>query len=195
MHKLSAMDALFLLNESRETPMHVGGVHLFTLPDDVDETQFLDDLSELLVADTALNFPFGERLKKPLIPAVMPTRWEEDPKLDMDYHVRHSALPQPGRYRELFALVSRLHSTLLDRHRPLWEFNLIEGLQNRQFATYTKVHHCAMDGAMGMHFANSMYSTDPDTRSENSPFSVRSFRRLRTRSRLISSTGLASRCR
>ena len=59
----------------------------------------------------------------------------------------------------------------------MWEFNLIEGLQNRQFATYTKVHHCAMDGAMGMHFANSMYSTDPDTRSENSPFSVRSFRR------------------
>jgi diacylglycerol O-acyltransferase len=168
---------LFLLNEARETPMNVGGVHLFTLPDGADEIEFLAKLGELLHDDTALSFPFGQRLRDSLIPNCPPTRWEEDPKLDMEYHVRHSALPRPGRYRELFALVSRLHSTLLDRSRPLWEFNLIEGLQNRQFATYSKVHHAAMDGAMGMHLTNSMYSSDPESRAEHSPFSVRSFKR------------------
>ncbi len=177
MHKLSSTDTLFLLNESRETPMHVGGVHLFTLPEGADEIEFLSDLGELLHDDAALSFPFGQRLRESRLPSCPPIRWEEDPKLDMEYHVRHSALPRPGRYRELFALVSRLHSTLLDRSRPLWEFNLIEGLQNRQFATYSKVHHAAIDGAMGMHLANSMYSSDPDSRAEHSPFSVRSFKR------------------
>ena len=177
MRSLTATDLLFILFESRETPMHVGGVHLFTLPDDVDEVDYLTRLMEKLQDDEALSFPFGQRLKSPMLSSMPPSRWEEDPKLDMHYHVRHSALPRPGRYRELFSLVSRLHSTLLDRSRPLWEFHLIEGLQDRQFATYSKVHHCAVDGAMAMHLANSMYSTDPAERTEHSPFSVRSFKR------------------
>ena len=73
-----------------------------------------------------------------------------------DYHVRHSALPQPGRYRELFALVSRLHSTLLDRSRPLWEVHLIEGLQNDQFAIYSKMHHAAIDGVAALKLTEGM---------------------------------------
>ena len=181
MRNLGSTDVLFLLNEARETPMHVGGVHLFTLPEDVDDVEFLADLKDLLLDDTALSFPFGQRLRTPRVPGVPPTQWEEDPKLDMDYHVRHLSLPRPGRYRELFSTVSRLHSTLLDRSRPLWEFNLIEGLQNRQFATFSKVHHCAIDGAMGMHLTNSMYSADPKDRAEYSPLSVRSFRQYQSK--------------
>ena len=73
--------------------------------------------------------------------------------MDMDYHVRHSALPKPGRYRELFNLTSRLHGTLLERTRPLWEMHVIEGLQNRQFAVYTKTHHAAVDGARSIHIS------------------------------------------
>ena len=72
--------------------------------------------------------------------------WETDRNFDIEHHVRRSALPQPGRILELLALCSRLHSTLLDRHRPLWELHLIEGLEDGRFATYFKFHHALVDG-------------------------------------------------
>jgi diacylglycerol O-acyltransferase len=164
-------DAFFLLNETRETPMHVGGVNLYTLPDRADEHEFLSSLGALLRQPGEMRRPFGERLKLGPLGVAGPIGWEDDEYLDLDYHVRHSALPKPGRYRELFALVSRLHGTLLDRSRPMWEMHLIEGLQNRQFATYMKAHHCAIDGVGSMHLTNSMLSTDPRTRARHSPFS------------------------
>ena len=105
--------------------------------------------------------------------------WEPDPAMDMDYHVRHSALPKPGRYRELFTLVSRLHGTLLERSRPLWEMHLIEGLQNRQFAVYTKTHHAAVDGARSMHISRSMLSADPNHVLSESPLSLQSWERYK----------------
>lgn len=171
MRKMPLTDAFFLLMESRRTPMHVGGVNLFTLPKDVDDTTFLGNLGEVLRYDGELRRPFGEKLKSGPLNVAGNYAWEEDHELDMEYHVRHSALPKPGRYRELFALVSRLHSTLLDRSRPLWEFHLIEGLQNRQFATYFKAHHCAIDGVGAMHFMSSMYSTNARNRVKISPLS------------------------
>jgi diacylglycerol O-acyltransferase len=93
--------------------------------------------------------------------------------------VRHSALPQPGRYRELFALVSRLHSTLLDRRRPLWEAHLIEGLQNRQFAVYTKLHHATIDGVAGARLTEASCSPDPDATCELSPLSIEAHERFK----------------
>ena len=157
MRRMPITDAFFLIMESRRTPMHVGGVNLFTLPKDVDDATFLGNLGEILRYDGELRRPFGEKLKTGPLGIAGNILWEEDDELDMEYHVRHSALPKPGRYRELFALVSRLHSTLLDRSRPLWEIHLIEGLQNRQFATYFKAHHCAIDGVGAMHLMSSMY--------------------------------------
>ena len=127
MQKLTVTDRAFLLAESREAPMHVGGVNLYTVPEGEDEQEFMSGLREFLSSEVALRYPFGQRLKLTNLGMTGPISWEEDPNLDMHYHVRHSALPKPGRYRELFALVSRLHSTLLDRSRPLWEFHLIEG--------------------------------------------------------------------
>ena len=108
-----------------------------------------------------------------------PLYWEEDPSLDLDYHIRHSALPKPGRFRELFALVSRLHGTLLDRNRPLWEMHLIEGLPERKFAVYSKFHHAAIDGARSIHLVQSMYSTDPKARTHDSPLSIEAGERYR----------------
>ena len=138
MKKLSLVDKGFLLNESREMPMHVAGVSLFTLPKGADEQEFLHGIaSNLKDVDTLLP-PYGDRLKTGRLGMAGNVYWEPDPAMDMDYHVRHSALPRPGRYRELFNLVSRLHGTLLERSRPLWEMHLIEGLQNRQFAVYTE---------------------------------------------------------
>src|SRR5262249_58411032 len=66
--------------------------------------------------------------------------WTEVHDIDLEYHVRLAALPRPGRVRELLELVSRLHGQMLDRHHPLWEFYLIEGLEGGRFATYTKIH-------------------------------------------------------
>ncbi len=171
MRRMPVTDAFFLLNETRETPMHVGGVNLYTLPRGVDEQEFLRELGELLRQDCEMRRPFGERLRMGPLGAAGPAGWEQDAQLDLDYHVRHSALPRPGRYRELFSLVSRLHSTLLDRSRPLWEMHLIEGLQKRQFATYIKAHHCAIDGVGAMHLTNSMLSASARERSTDSPFS------------------------
>ena len=171
MRRMPITDAFFLLAESRRTPMHVGGLNLFTLPKDVDDTTFLNRLGEILSYDGELRRPFGEKLKTGPLGVAGNIFWEEEDEMDMDYHIRHSALPKPGRYRELFALISRLHSTLLDRSRPLWELHLIEGLPNRQFATYFKAHHCAIDGVGSMHLMSSMYSTNAHSKVKISPFS------------------------
>ncbi len=167
MKRLDLTEAGFLLLEKRETPMHVGGVNLFTLPDGADEEAFLADVLAKLRASTDLRPPFDSYV------ATKKTGffWEKDEHIDMEYHVRHSALPAPGRYRELFSLASRLHTTLLDRTRPLWEVHLIEGLQGRQFASYNKIHHAAIDGIGGMHLTQAMCTEDPADPNSYAPFS------------------------
>lgn len=175
MRKMPITDAVFLIAESRRTPMHVGGLTLYTLPQGVSDSEFLSQMHKQLCYDGNLRHPFGVKLKMGPLGPLGPVRWEDDHLLDMDYHIRHSALPQPGRYRELFSLVSRMHSTLLDRSRPLWELHLIEGLKNRQVATYIKTHHCALDGVGSIHLMNSMYSADKTYRLPYSPFSQEAY--------------------
>ena len=92
-----------------------------------------------------------------------------------------------GRYRELFGLVSRLHGTLLDRSRPLWELHLIEGVNKREFALYTKYHHACIDGVRGMQLTQSMFSTDPKEILTDSPLSLASRERYL---KLLSERGL-----
>jgi WS/DGAT/MGAT family acyltransferase len=179
MKRLSLMDAGFLLAEKRETPMHVAGLHLFTLPTGADEHTFLHALADGLRSADEFQPPFGDRLKTGPLGLLGPAYWEPDESLDIDYHIRHSALPKPGRYRELFSLVSRLHSQLLDRNRPLWEMHLIEGLQNRQFAVYMKFHHAAIDGVRSIHLTQSMYSTNQRERVRYSPLSMQAAERYR----------------
>ncbi len=174
MHRLSPIDQGFLIAESRETPLHVGGLYLFTLPEGADEQEFIADLHELQCNVDEWRRPFGHKLKMSALGAV--AHWVPDEQLDIDYHVRHSALPKPGRYRELFQLVGRLHQTLLDRQRPLWETHMIEGLQGRQFALYSKVHHAAVDGVAAMRLAGALFSSDPSERKTFSPYSMEAHR-------------------
>ena len=184
MKRLSVMDTSFLLAESRETPMHVAGLNLFTLPKGANEQTFLHKLADGLRVADSFQFPFGDRLKLGRLGLLGPAYWETDKSLDLDYHIRHSALPKPGRYRELFFLVSHLHSTILDRNRPLWEMHLIEGLQRRQFAVYSKFHHAAIDGVRAIHLTQSMYSTNPRERIHYSPISVQAAERYRAMAEL-----------
>jgi diacylglycerol O-acyltransferase len=171
MKRMPLMDSFFLTSESRNQPMHVGGVNLFTIPEGVDESEFISSLLDIVRYEGELRHPFKQRLKMSPLGQYGPIWWVDDEEFDIDYHIRHSALPKPGTYKDMFQLVSRLHSTLLDRTRPLWEFHIIEGLENRQFATYTKFHHCSIDGVGSMQLMNSMVSTDPKHTSQISPFS------------------------
>ena len=172
MRLMPVTDAMFLVAETREMPMHVGGVNLYTLPDKVDETEWLNEMLDLLRQQEGLRRPFSEVLKLTPLGQYGPIRLVPDKDIDMHYHVRAAALPKPGRYREMFELASRLHGTLLDRTRPMWEITLISGLPNRQIATYFKIHHAFMDGASSMHFTNAMLSSDKNFKPTASPMSV-----------------------
>jgi WS/DGAT/MGAT family acyltransferase len=162
MRLLGPVDAGFATVETRETPMHVGGLLLLRLPDGAGPDA-IRELYEDLTSTTEFRPPFDEKLVHPPERLGLPS-WTTDTEFELEYHVRHSALPRPGRYRELFVLVSRLHGTLLDRSRPLWEFNLIEGLQSGQVALYGKFHHSIMDGIAAMRVLQSMLSEDPGER-------------------------------
>ncbi len=176
MRRLSIADSNFLLAENRETPMHVGALNVYTLPKGVSQRSFMKELLSILRRDDPLLPPFGERLDPGLLGRTGVVRhWTPDEYMDMEYHVRHAALPKPGRYRELFALASRLHGTLLDRNRPLWVMYVIEGLRRRQFATYFKVHHCAIDGTRGVHLMQSMLSASPEGHVDYSPLSLQAW--------------------
>ena len=179
MRKIDLADASFLFLEKRETPMHVAGLILGTLPEKASQQKFMAGLDRMFRNVDEFRKPFGEYVTTGKVGAIGGLYWEQDRDLDFDYHIRHSALPKPGRYRELFALVSRLHGTLLDRSRPLWEVHLIEGLQNRQFAIYLKMHHAAIDGVSGMQMIDSFCATNKRHRADYSPLSMEAYKRFK----------------
>ncbi|ONI84508.1 diacylglycerol O-acyltransferase [Actinosynnema sp. ALI-1.44] len=160
---MPVQDSMFLLAESREHPMHVGGLQLYSLPDDAGP-DYLSQIYHSLVADEQSVQPLFRRRPRRPVSSLGQWSWASDYLLDMEYHVRLTALPRPGRVRELLELTSRLHGSLLDRHRPLWEFSLIEGLEGNRFATYSKVHHALMDGVSSLILASRALSTNPDDR-------------------------------
>ncbi|MBW0148258.1 WS/DGAT/MGAT family O-acyltransferase [Marinobacter arenosus] len=160
MKPLSPTDQLFLWLEKRQQPMHVGGLQLFSFPDDAPD-DYVAQLADQLRQHTEVTAPFDRRLDTRLAQPV----WVHDEHLDLEHHFRFEALPTPGRIRELLTFVSAEHSHLMDRERPLWEFHLIEGLGDRQFALYIKVHHALMDGVSAMRMGQRMLSTDPSERN------------------------------
>jgi WS/DGAT/MGAT family acyltransferase len=159
------MDGMFLLAETRETPMHVGGLQIFKVPSRA-PAHFVSKLFDEMRKHPASVSPLNYRLAAGIAGKVMPS-WEIVDDVDLDYHFRHSALPHPGGERELGMLVSRLHSNPMDLSRPLWEYHLIAGLADRRFAIYTKLHHAMVDGAAAMRLMN--LASDP-ARSFSPPF-------------------------
>jgi len=159
MELLSPTDSIFLIGESREHPMHVGGLQLFDPPADAPEG-FVHDLYEKVAALTDFSPMFRKR-PATLLGGIANIGWTVDDKVDVGYHLRRSALPSPGRIRDLFELISRLHSTLLDRHHPLWEAHIIEGLPEGRFAVYTKMHHSLIDGVSALKLTMRALSDDP----------------------------------
>ncbi|HEY5240743.1 MAG TPA: wax ester/triacylglycerol synthase family O-acyltransferase [Polyangiaceae bacterium] len=157
---LSALDRTFLAGETRESMMHVGVLAPFSPPADPPR-DFLRSLVEELKRKPKAHPPWTLKLRHPEILASPLQAWVEDDDLDVEYHVRRSALPSPGDERELGILVSRLHSNKIDFHRPPWEVHLIEGLEGGRFAMYFKVHHALVDGFTGMRLLTRSLSSDP----------------------------------
>lgn len=179
MRRIDMSDANFLYIESRETPMHVAGLYLFNYPERVNRQRFMQRLKASYRSATEFRRPFGEYVTTGKLGPLGPYYWAEDEEIDMEYHVRHSALPAPGRYLELFSLVSRLHGTLLDRSRPLWEVHLIEGLQDDQFAIYSKMHHATIDGIGAARLTEGICSTNKRDRIYYSPFSLEALEKFK----------------
>ena len=160
--------AAFLMAENRRMPMHVGGLQLFSKPEGAGRNYVKDLYAGFLESDDVAPL----FLKHPVRSVRTGGQyvWREDDDFDIEYHVRHSALPKPGRVRELLELCSRLHSTRLATERPLWEWHLIEGLRDGRVAMYGKLHHALVDGVSAMRLLQSIFSTDPDQTGMPAPW-------------------------
>ncbi len=165
--KLNATDAFFLQVERPESPMHIANLVRLKLPRGKGQGEILN-LVEQMRQHPVSQPPFNYRLAKKALSGLSPA-WTIEPDIDIDYHVRHSALPQPGGERELAVLISRLHSIPLDRSRPLWECHVIEGFADGSFALYVKMHHALIDGVAGARMLQRTMSTKPD-KGEVTPF-------------------------
>lgn len=169
--RLSPTDSMFLVGETREVMFHVAGLMQFTPPPDAPR-DYLRSLMDEVRAGLSAYYPWNVRLRTPNLLSNPAQGWVEDDKLDLEYHVRRSALPSPGDERELGILVSRLHSYPVDFHHPPWECHLIEGLEGGRFAMYIKVHHALVDGFSAMRLLINALGTDPDDRERSLFFAI-----------------------
>jgi len=157
MRMLTGLDGVFLHLETPEMPMHVGSLSLLErLPRQ--RGSFLPRVRRLyeqrlplapVLARTLREFPLG--MANPV--------WVQAPSVDLDYHLRHVVLPAPGTKAQLDQCVADLHSQLLDRSRPLWTVDVIEGLAGGHVAVYTRIHHAVVDGQAGVELMSALFDT------------------------------------
>ncbi len=157
---LGALDRAFLAGEGRDVMMHVGGLLEFSPPPGK-SLGFYQRLREEVATVKEVDPPFDRKLLHPDLLGSPTQAWISDERFDIDYHVRRSALASPGDERELGVLVSRLHGTPLDFHRPPWEAHFIEGLEGGRVALYVKLHHALVDGYTGMRILQRSLSSSP----------------------------------
>ena len=156
MNHLSGMDASFLHLETPEMPMHVGSLQIADLPEGY-AGDYYEDVKRWMASRMHLAPVFQRKLALMPFDLANPV-WVDDEDVDLDYHVRHVILPRPGTREQLEKYIARLHSSLLDRSRPLWEIYVIEGLNTGQVAVYNKMHHAAIDGQAGVAIAKALLS-------------------------------------
>lgn len=166
---MAAGDAFFLLIESHKTPSQIGCLMRLKIPEGSDKS-FILRLVEGFRKYQPTHAPFNQKLAMRSI-----TRpnyaWKIVDSVDINYHLRHMALPQPGGERELAVLISRLHSIPLDLSRPLWECHVIEGLEDNGFAIYCKIHHALIDGVAATRLmSNWIGQLQPETIEDFKPY-------------------------
>ena len=153
--RLSSTDVSFLTNESSSSHMHVGAIMIFEGP-----APSYEDLLDHIQSRHHLVPRFRQKLAYPPAQAGRPF-WVDDPNLNLEYHVRHSALPAPGSEDQLRRMAARVFSQQLDRSKPLWELWLVQGLTRNRFALLTKTHHAVVDGVSGVDIATVLFDLNP----------------------------------
>ena len=167
MQQLTGLDASFVYLETPNTPMHIGSLAIYdpsTSPNG--RLRFKEVLA---FVESRLDGAWAFRRRLVRVPFDLDhPYWIEDPDFDLEYHVRHIALPEPGDWRQLCILAARLHARPLDLNKPLWEFTIIEGLDNidglpkGSIAILSKVHHAAIDGMSGVEMTTAIHDLTPD---------------------------------
>jgi len=153
--RLTAVDASFLSNETSSSHMHVGGIQIFEGP-----PPLYVDLVEHVRSRLHQVPRFRQRLLVPPLEAGRPL-WADDVNFNLTYHIRHTALPDPGGEEELKRLAARVFSQQLDRSKPLWELWLVQGLERDRFAILTKTHHAMVDGISGVDIGTVLFDHEP----------------------------------
>jgi diacylglycerol O-acyltransferase len=153
--RLSSLDAEFLHLEDGIAHMHIAGVCIF---DDPPPT--VDELGSLIASKLHVLPRYRQRVRRVPFELGRPV-WVDDPHFAIGYHVRHTALPQPGDDAALSRLMGRVMSQPLDRDRPLWETWLVEGLDGDRWAVILKVHHCMVDGVAGVGLLAALLDAEP----------------------------------
>jgi WS/DGAT/MGAT family acyltransferase len=167
MKRLTGLDASFLYMETPTTFMHVANLMILdpsTAPGGFSFEKFRDLYEQRL----DLAPPFRRRLVEVPLGLNHPM-WIEDPDFDLDWHLRHIAVPRPGGMKELCELAGHLVAIPLDRSRPLWEVWLIDGLEGEHVAALSKVHHAAIDGASGEELLVAILDMTPEIEQKPAP--------------------------
>ena len=153
--RLSAVDASFLHQEKQASHMHVGALAIFEGPPPTRE-EFFDHIESRLG-----HVPrYRQKLAFPRFEMGRPF-WVDDPQFNLDYHLRHTALPGPGSREQLRHLLGRIFSQRLDRSKPLWELWVVQGLDEGGFALISKTHHALVDGVAGVDISTVLFDLSP----------------------------------
>jgi diacylglycerol O-acyltransferase len=158
--RLTSIDASFLHQEGEASHMHIGGVLIFEGP-----TPAFEDFVEHVRGRLHLVPRYRQKLATPPLETGRPL-WVDDPDFNIEYHVRHTALPPPGSEEQLFLLTSRIASQQLDRAKPLWEHWLVEGLEGDRFALISKTHHALVDGIAGVDLASVLFDAQREPEAD-----------------------------
>jgi WS/DGAT/MGAT family acyltransferase len=156
MDRLTSVDAAFLTQEREGSHMHIGGIMGFEGP-----APRREELLEHIESRLHLVPRYRHKLAFPRLEMGRPV-WVEDPRFNIGYHVRTTALPAPGSLEQLKLLAARIFSQRLDRSKPLWEMWCVEGIQGGRFALINKAHHCLVDGVSGADITTVLFDVERD---------------------------------
>jgi WS/DGAT/MGAT family acyltransferase len=174
MEQLQGMDASFVSLETPRSPMHIGSILIYDPSTAPGGFVRFKDILEFYRSRMQLSKTMRQKLVRVPFNIDYPY-WVEDPDFDLEYHVRHVALPKPGDWRQLCIQAARIFARPLDLTRPPWEFTIVEGLDNvpgvskGSFAIVTKVHHAAIDGMSGIDLMQALHTQTPDEGAPNKP--------------------------
>lgn len=167
MKQLGPLDAAFINLENKNTPQHIGALAVYDVSTAPGQFVRFKDVIESFDRRLQSMPLFRTRLRE--VPGGMGRPyWVEDKDFDLEFHLRHIALPQPGDWRQLWIQAARLHSRPIDMSHPLWEVYIIEGLDNLEgvpkgaFAIYTKMHHSLVDGSQSQGFMSALHDLEPN---------------------------------